>query len=108
MKDGNLTAPMAQTRETEMGTQIGKVLFVQIRKTRFQVASLQEASERYCAARDAAFNDGAWGRDLPKAKVVDENGKTIGHISQNGRVWAGSAKTWTVESKPIYDNRVTA
>jgi len=63
--------------------------------------TIAAASALYCAKRDAS--------KLPSSRMpaafIMRDGKTIGHLSYNGRVWAGSPRHWTPDTKPIYDNR---
>lgn len=56
---------------------------LQGRRERFPVASLLEASQKYCLARDAS-GEGASG--WPPA-VVFCDGRKVARISYNGRVW---------------------
>lgn len=77
-----------------------KTMFLQIGSRRFQVATLKEASRMYCAARDH-FGEGA--SRTPSPLIVDEQGMVIGHVSYNGRVWAG--ESYVAGQIPIYDNR---
>ena len=76
-------------------------MVVKFGKTRISVASVAEASAVYSAARDAA----GLGASRWPCGVVTAQGKTIGHISYNGRVWAKPSKQWSVGDLPIYDNR---
>ena len=78
-------------------------LYMQIGRKRYQVASLQEASEMFCAARDKS---GHGASRTPDVTIVDERGETVARISYNGRVWP--VGEWTPDQKPIYDNRIGA
>lgn len=80
-----------------------ETLFLQIERRRYQVASLQQASEMWERARDAS---GLGASQIGgHALIVNESGATVAHVSYNGRVWAGLPSGWTPESTPIYDNR---
>lgn len=63
--------------------------------------TLAAASALYCAKRDAS--------KLPSSRMppafIMRDGRTIGHMSYNGRVWEGSPRQWSPETKPLYDNR---
>jgi hypothetical protein len=80
-----------------------KTMFLQIGRKRFQIASFEEASRMFCAARDK-LGEGA--SRTPSPKIVDERGEVIGHVSYNGRVWAG--ETYVPDAAPLYDNRAEA
>src|SRR5882762_2635257 len=69
-------------------------------RKRFQIASYEEASRMFCAARDK-MGEGA--SRTPSPKIVDERGDVIGHVSYNGRVWAGAS--YVADAVPLYDNR---
>lgn len=72
-------------------------IFIQIDGRRYQVASLEQASQMYCAARDA-FGEGA--SRTPEGLIVTAEGRTVGRISYNGRVW--SPEEWQPGMKPLY------
>lgn len=74
-----------------------KTMFLQIGRKRFQIASFEEASRMFCAARDK-MGEGA--SRTPSPKIVDERGEVIGHVSYNGRVWAGP--TYIAGNIPLY------
>ena len=76
-------------------------MFLQIGRKRFQIASFEEASLMFCAARDQA---GEGASRTPSPLIVDELGTVIGHVSYNGRVWSGA--TYVSSVKPLYDSRV--
>jgi hypothetical protein len=78
-----------------------KAMFLQIGFKRFQIATLEEASRIFSAARDE-FGEGA--SRTPSPLIVDEHGAVIGHVSYNGRVWAGAS--YLPGTQPLYDNRV--
>jgi len=80
-------------------------MFVQIGTTRYEIGSLAQASEKFEAARDEAWRQGATSEDLPRPLITDANGNVIGHISQNGRVWSGKPADWKAGDEPAYDNR---
>jgi hypothetical protein len=89
------------TTQTKTLTTAGK-LFVQIGNRRFEVGSLQEASEKFCHARDQ-YGEGA--SKTPRAIIVDGAGKQIGHIAYNGRIFPGRSRDWKPDTKPLLDNR---
>jgi hypothetical protein len=69
----------------------------------FPVATLADASALFCATRDR-FGEGA--SRTPPADVVDGSGNLIGHISYNGRIWAGAARDWSATTALLFDNRI--
>jgi hypothetical protein len=78
-----------------------KTMFLQIGRKRFQVATFEQASRMFCVARDKS---GEGASRTPTPKIVDERGDVIGHVSYNGRVWAGAS--YVPGAQPLYDNRV--
>lgn len=80
-----------------------EVLFLQIGRTRYEVASLQHASEMFCAARDRSGNGAS---ETPTPTIVTADGRFVARISYNGRVWPD--ESWTPASIPIFDNRRNA
>jgi len=77
-----------------------KTMFLEIGRKRFQIASFEEASRMFCAARDK-MGEGA--SCTPCPIIIDERGEVVGHVSYNGRVWAGA--TYVAHAAPLYDNR---
>jgi hypothetical protein len=77
-----------------------KTMFLEIERKRFQIASYEEASRMFCAARDK-MGEGA--SRTPSPKIVDERGEVVAYVSYNGRVWAGA--TYVPNAVPLYDNR---
>ena len=75
-------------------------IFLEIGRTRFQIASYEEASVMFCAVRDQ-MSEGA--SRTPSLKIVNERGEVIAHVSYNGRVWAGA--TYVPDAVSLYDNR---
>ena len=73
-------------------------IFLQLGQRRFQIATLEEASFKFCAVRDRA---GEGASRTPSPLIVDEQGTVIGHISYNGRVWSGA--TYAAGTVPLYD-----
>jgi hypothetical protein len=73
-----------------------ELLFVQI-SDRHQVDSLRQASEMYCAARDA-FGEGSIG--TIEAAIVRADGRKVARISSDGRVWPAEQKPGET---PLYD-----
>ena len=59
-------------------------LFLQIGRTRHQVADIAEAVAKYNTARDAS---GLGASDMPRVTIVDQRGKFLYSVSYNGRVW---------------------
>ena len=81
-------------------TSLSEPLFIQIGRRRYQVASLEQASEMYCTARDAS---GMGASKVPEAMIVTASGRAVARVSYNGRVWP--AEPWTPDMRPILDAR---
>jgi hypothetical protein len=77
-----------------------KSMFLRVGDRCYQVATFEQASQMFCIARD---KNGEGASKNPSPKIVDENGSVIGHVSYNGRVWAGEA--YVPDATPLYDNR---
>ena len=73
-------------------------------RMRYSFATLAECSETYSNIRQG-LGLGA-SKLLPAA--IYQDGKRIGHISYNGRVWAGRLCDWTPSTPLLFDNRVPA
>lgn len=81
-------------------TQIAEPIFLKVGAFLFQIESLKQASEIYCASRDA-YGEGASG--TPECKVVTADHREVAHISYNGRVWPAGG--YQSDIAPLYDNR---
>lgn len=77
-----------------------KAMFLRVGGKAYEVASLAQASQMFCIARD---KNGQGASNTPSPLIVDDTGSIIAHVSYNGRVWPGDA--WTVDAIPLYDNR---
>jgi hypothetical protein len=75
-------------------------MFLRVGGKAYEVASLAQASQMFCIARD---KNGQGASNTPSPLIVDDTGSIIAHVSYNGRVWPGDA--WTVDAIPLYDNR---
>lgn len=78
-------------------------IFVRTGKRMFPVATLADASALFCATRD---RHGEGSSRTPSCEVFDGDGNPIGHISYNGRVWAGFAADWSDKTALLFDNRI--
>lgn len=67
---------------------------------RLPVATLEEASRVFCERRDRS---GFGASDFPDGRLYDAEGREIGRVSYNGRIWPPGA--WTPQMQPLYDNR---
>jgi len=65
----------------------------------YPVESVEKASRIFVAARDK-FGEGASNTPTP---LLVRDGKVIGYVSYNGRVWAGLPTDRNVDKAPIYD-----
>jgi len=72
-----------------------------IRRMTFEIPTLVECSDTYTNVRDGL---GLGASGLPPTALY-RDGKQVGHISYNGRIWAGSAAEWTSKTPLLYDNR---
>jgi hypothetical protein len=72
-----------------------------VNRMAFECATIKECSETYSNVRDGL----GLGASRLSAAALFQGGKVVGHISYNGRVWAGSAKDWTSQTVLLYDNR---
>lgn len=61
-------------------------LFLQIGRSRYQVASIDEAVAKYTIARDTS---GLGSSQMPRVTIVSASGTHLYGISYNGRVWDG-------------------
>ena len=76
-----------------------KVMYLQIGYKRFEIASFEEASLKFCMVRDRA---GRGASQTPTPMIIDNGGGVIGHVSYNGRVWSGPVHS--PKSELLYDN----
>jgi hypothetical protein len=72
-------------------------MFIQVGGRLYPVATLAQASQMFCTARDIA---GQGASNTPTPLIVDGAGSVIGHVSYNGRVWSGA--DWTPSAMPLY------
>lgn len=63
----------------------------------------RDASNAWCAFRDKS---GLGASEMPGVpEIVDAQGRAVGYISYNGRVWPGDPREWKPGVQPLYDNR---
>lgn len=113
LKGHDTRKPFAQSRpaayvprtSAEPAEAAADVLYVEFAGQRHPVKSFKDASEKWDEFRTRAIEGGAGSRDVPNALVTDKQGKAVGHIAWNGRVFEGSPKDWTRDTKVLYDNR---
>lgn len=74
-----------------------KTMFLKVGRKLYQVATFAQASQMFCIARDA---NGEGASNTPTPLIVDETGSVIGHVSYNGRVWAGPS--YVAGSQPLF------
>lgn len=63
-----------------------------------------------CAEVSAAYRAtieemGVGASETPPCHILDADGRVVGHVSYNGRVWLGDGRDWTSDTRPIYDPR---
>jgi hypothetical protein len=75
-----------------------------VNRMAFECETIKECSETYSNVRDGLD----LGASRLNAAALFQDGKVVGHISYNGRVWTGSAKDWTAQTALLYDNRQEA
>ena len=78
-------------------------IFVRTGKRMFPVATLADASALFCATRDRRCHGAS---RTPSCDVLDSSGNLIGHVSYNGRIWAGSVRDWSDKTALLFDNRI--
>lgn len=68
-----------------------------------EIASFEEAGRLWDQLRGGMEEGGAGGAsNAPGVTIVDlDSGKTLAHISYNGRMWEGEAKDWTSKTREI-------
>ncbi len=86
-----------------MANKMAEAMFLQIGRTRYQVADFREASAQFATARDEAMRQGLGPDDVPSVTVVNAGGKKIAKISWNGCVWP--PVKWQPNTKPFFDPR---
>lgn len=74
-------------------------LILQHRRRRLKVSCFRDASEIYCNMRD---NSGEGGSTWEDGRIFNDAGEQIAYVSYNGRVWSGSAKTWSSKELPLF------
>ena len=74
-----------------------QVLFLQIGRKRYQVASVREASAVWCETRNEGMKDGLSSRDMPRVTIRDNEGDFLYDVSWNGCVWGIDANGNRVE-----------
>lgn len=72
-------------------------MFLQIGRKRYEVTSFEQASAMFCTARDKS---GLGASSIKPPLIVDGDGRTVGHVSYNGRVWPGAS--WHPGMVPLY------
>jgi len=119
LAEGDTTKPLSSVPRSELtgavdlkkeasktGAMLPKTeLFLQYGNKRYVVGDFREASEKVTAARDEGMRQGLGGSDFKSPLIVDSNGKVVGYVSWNGRVWPGRPEDWASGVKPIFDNR---
>jgi hypothetical protein len=75
-------------------------LWITVRKRRYPVASLEDASQKFSQVRDAS---GKGASETPTPLIVDDAGKVVGYIAYNGRVFPGRPQDWKSGVKPLYE-----
>lgn len=68
------------------------------------MTTLNEASIAYRAFCDANF----LGASGAGRCLIKQGGKTVAHVSYNGRVWEGNGRKFNPDAKPIFDPRQDA
>ena len=92
----------AERKAASTSISVPQRLFVQRGNERFEVGSLKEAARKWDEFRQRAIRQGAGGDDIGGgAKIVDQSGKEVARISQNGRVWPPGE--WKSGQKPLME-----
>jgi hypothetical protein len=82
-----------------MQTATVESLFVRIGKREWPVATIEEASRLFCAARDRS---GRGASQTPATLIVNAEGRTLYRISYNGRVWPDLGRDWQPGDAPAF------
>lgn len=77
-------------------------MILRIGRRKLTVATYEEASKRFCEAREKA---GFGASRMPNGLVFGDDGRQVAYVSYNGRVWPGS--TYVSDATPLYDNRTS-
>ena len=78
-------------------------IFVKLGNKRFAVASFKDASQKFRRMVEIA---GTGASETPTPSVIDCNGKLLGYIAYNGRIFEGHPQDWKTTTKMLYDNRI--
>ena len=72
-------------------------------KTLLAVDSFAEAQKAVNTLRDNLEMAGCGGAShFPTVRIIDvATGRTIAHVSYNGRIWEGAPRTWTPSTREI-------
>jgi hypothetical protein len=77
-----------------------ETLTLLIGKRRYPVASIEDASRMFCAARDKS---GFGASKITTPLIYRADGGLLGYISYNGRVWSGHPRDWKSGTKPLHE-----
>ena len=75
-------------------------LTLAIGKRRYAVATLEDASRMFCAARDKS---GFGNSKINNPLIYRPDGTLLGYVSYNGRVWPGHPREWKPGIKPLHE-----
>ncbi len=95
MMRGRGTVPANQGKGPEMTTP-ATALSLKIGRKAYPVASYEQASEMFSAARDRS---GLGSSDVPNGRIFS-GAEQVAYISYNGKVWAGS--TYQPAAVPLF------
>lgn len=73
-------------------------LFVKVGRTTLPFQGAAHASQAY---RDTIDSLGLGASQTPPCYIIDRSGVKVGHISYNGKVWAGAE--WQSGDEPVYN-----
>jgi hypothetical protein len=75
-------------------------MYFKFKGEKVTAATLADLSAEY---RKRVEENGMGSSNAPFPTVYEDNGKRVGCLSYNGRVWPKSMKNWTPGDLPIYD-----
>lgn len=78
------------------------IIYLTVGSRRWPVASAEDASRKFLAVVACA---GTGASRTPTPLIIGSDGRLIGHISYNGRVWAGDPRAWDEQTAMLYDSR---
>lgn len=85
-------------------------LYLQIATTRLPYPGEELASRIYREAIERYDRDTGRGgaSTVPECRITTESGEVVGHVSYNGKVWAGAPDAWRAGDVAVFVPGVAA